>query len=85
MPHTYITLFMVSRIIYPLTSTYFVVEEDNLRGGADTNFIVSWKFKYPISPPNVKAVMKSTSQQQGISFASRGILLENLNPQSNSK
>lgn len=73
-----------SRKINPLASTSFVVEEDDLRGGVGANFIVSWKSEEPIYPPIVEAVMISTSQQQGISFVSRGRVLENLNPQSNS-
>lgn len=70
--------------IEPLASTSFVVEEDDLRGGVGANFIVSWKSENPIYPPVVEAVMISTSQQQGISFVSRGRVLENLNPESNS-
>lgn len=70
--------------IKPLASTSFVVEEDDLRGGVGANFIVSWESGNPIYPPVVEAVMISTSQQQGISFVSRGRVLENLNPQSNS-
>ncbi len=70
--------------IKPLASTSFVVEEDDLRGGVGANFIVSWESESPIYPPVVEAVMISTSQQQGISFVSRGRVLENLNPQLNS-
>lgn len=70
--------------IKPLASTSFVVEEDDLRGGVGANFIVSWKSENPIYPPVVEAVMISTSQQQGISFVSKGRVLENLNPESNS-
>ena len=59
-----------------LVSTSFVVEEDDLRGGVGANFIVAWKSEQPVSPPVVEAVMISTSQQQGISFISKGRILE---------
>lgn len=69
--------------INPLASTSFVVEENDLRGGVGANFIVSWESENPIYPPVVEAVMISTSQQQGISFVSKGRVLDNTNPQSN--
>lgn len=71
-------------LIKPLASTSFVVEENDLRGGVGANFIVDWESEEPVYPPIVEAVMISTSQQQGISFVSKGRILENLNPQSNS-
>ena len=64
------------RIISPLASTSFVVEEEDLRGGVGANFIVEWKSEAPIIPPVIEAVNISTSQQQGISFLSNGRVLQ---------
>ena len=60
----------------PLSSTSYVVEERDLRGGVGANFLVSWRSEKPINPPVVEAVMISTSQQQGISFLSEGRVLK---------
>lgn len=67
--------------IKPLASTSFVVEENDLRGGVGANFIVTWESEELVYPPIVEAVMISTSQQQGISFVSKGRILENVNSQ----
>ena len=60
----------------PLSSTSYVVEERDLRGGVGANFLVSWQSEKPTNPPVVEAVMISTSQQQGISFLSEGRVLK---------
>lgn len=60
----------------PLSSTSFVVEERDLRGGVGANFLVSWASEEPVSTPVVEAIMISTSQQQGISFLSVGRVLQ---------
>lgn len=60
----------------PLASTSFVVEERDLRGGVGANFIVQWHSDHPVTPPVVEAIMISTSQQQGLSFLSRGRVLQ---------
>ncbi|MCW9705621.1 DUF3124 domain-containing protein [Fodinibius salsisoli] len=60
----------------PLSSTSFVVEERDLRGGVGANFLVRWIAENEVNPPIVEAVMISTSQQQGISFISEGRVIE---------
>lgn len=60
----------------PLSSTSFVVEERDLRGGVGANFLVDWESGQPITSPVIEAVMISTSQQQGISFLSEGRILQ---------
>lgn len=60
----------------PLSSTSFVVEERDLRGGVGANFLVSWGAGKEVNPPIIEAVMISTSQQQGISFLSVGRVLQ---------
>ncbi|HSH52645.1 MAG TPA: DUF3124 domain-containing protein [Bacteroidales bacterium] len=64
--------------ITPQASISFVVEERDLRGGVGANFLVSWKSDKPVNPPVIQAVMISTSQQQGISFLSKGRVLQEL-------
>lgn len=59
----------------PQSSTSYVVEERDLRGGVGANFLVSWHSKAPVNLPVVEAVMISTSQQQGVSFLSEGRIL----------
>ena len=64
----------------PLSSTSFVVEESDLRGGVGANFIVNWQSDKSVTPPVIEAVMISTSQQQGISFLSEGRVLQEHQP-----
>ena len=59
----------------PQSSTSYVVEEKDLRGGVGANFLVSWHAEAPVNIPVVEAVMISTSQQQGVSFLSEGRIL----------
>lgn len=62
----------------PLSSTSFVVEEEDLRGGVGANFLVLWEAQAPVSDPIIEAVMISTTQQQGISFVSGGRVIDRL-------
>lgn len=64
--------------ISALSSTSFVVEEEDLRGGVGANFLVLWESTKQISEPIIEAVMISTSQQQGISFISHGRIIDSL-------
>jgi len=60
----------------PLASTSYVIEERDLRGGVGANFLVDWKSEEPIIPPVIEAVNISTSNQQGVSFSSKGRVLQ---------
>jgi hypothetical protein len=60
----------------PLSSTSFVIEERDLRGGVGANFIVNWKSDQAVTHPVIETVMISTTQQQGISFLSEGRVLQ---------
>lgn len=62
----------------PLSSTSFVVEEEDLRGGVGANFLVLWEAQSPVTDPIIEAVMISTTQQQGISFVSGGRVIDRL-------
>ncbi|MBN2213700.1 MAG: DUF3124 domain-containing protein [Bacteroidales bacterium] len=64
-------------ILRPLESLEFVVEYDEKQGGAGANFIVNWGSYTDVSNPCIQAVMISTHGQQGVSFVTDGINLEN--------
>jgi hypothetical protein len=56
----------------PLASTDFFIAANDLIGGSGANFIVEWVAQTIVEEPIVEAVMISTSSTQGISFISRG-------------
>ena len=64
--------------INPLSSTSFVVEEEDLRGGVGANFLVLWEASQQVTKPVFEAVMISTAQNQGISFVSVGRVINSL-------
>jgi Protein of unknown function (DUF3124) len=69
-----------------LASTDFFVAANDLSGGAGANFIVEWVAEKMVEEPIIEAVMISTSSTQGISFISRGKVLQQhgiKNPQKN--
>lgn len=60
----------------PLATTHFIVPESDESGGAGANVIVTWKSPVPVNPPIIESVMIGTRSQQGISFTSRGQVLD---------
>lgn len=54
----------------------FVVPESDKSGGSGAKFIVAWRAEQPVAEPLIESVMISTKTQQGISFTSRGRVLE---------
>lgn len=60
----------------PLSAQHYVVAESDKSGGAGANFIVRWRSEKPVSPPIVETVMIGTRSQQGISFVSRGQVVQ---------
>jgi hypothetical protein len=65
----------------PLTamaSTRYIVQESDKIGGSGANFIVRWTSSAPASPPLIESVMISTKSSQGVSFTSRGQVIEEL-------
>lgn len=55
-----------------LGSLSFTVAESEKQGGEGAKFLVIWQSARPVSPPIAEAVMIGTSNQQGVSFTSRG-------------
>lgn len=60
----------------PLATVEYLVEQMDESGGSGANFIVVWSSERGMNPPLVESVMIGTSSQQGISFTSRGVVLE---------
>lgn len=63
------------RMLAPLESLQYVVDESDVAGGPGACFIVQWHSANPVSQPVIEAVMIGTSGQQGISFVSRGVVV----------
>jgi len=59
-----------------LASTRYIIKEDDKAGGSGANFIVKWKSNKNVTPPIMEAVMIGTHSGQGISFVSRGQVIE---------
>jgi hypothetical protein len=58
----------------------YVVPESDKSGGSGAKFIVTWQSDQPVAEPLIESVMISTKTQQGISFTSRGRVLEAISP-----
>lgn len=63
-------------IVPPMASVRYVVQESDKTGGSGANFMVRWNAAEPASPPLMEAVMISTKSSQGVSFTSRGQVIE---------
>jgi hypothetical protein len=59
-----------------LASTRYIIMEGDKTGGSGANFIVKWKSNKKVTPPIIEAVMIGTHSGQGISFVSRGQVIE---------
>jgi hypothetical protein len=62
----------VPEAVRGLGSLIVTVAESEKYGGAGAKFVVTWSSAKPVAPPLAEAVMIGTSNQQGISFTSRG-------------
>lgn len=58
----------------------YVVPESDKSGGSGAKFIIEWQSDEPVAEPLIESVMISTKTQQGISFTSRGRVLEAISP-----
>ena len=59
-----------------LATTRYIITEDDKTGGSGANFIVVWQSDKPVNPPIIEGVMIGTHSGQGISFVSRGQVIE---------
>lgn len=63
-------------VLNAMSSTRFVIKESDKKGGSGANFIVQWSALKPVSPPLIESVMISTRSALGISFTSRGQVIQ---------
>ena len=63
------------RPVGPMASTAFLVGPDDT-GGVGANFIVDWRAERAVTPPVIEAVMIGAASSQGISFVTRGRVLQ---------
>jgi hypothetical protein len=61
-----------------LATQRYVVPESDKSGGSGAKFIIKWRSDQPVAEPLIESVMISTKTQQGISFTSRGRVLETI-------
>lgn len=59
-----------------LVSTRYIIKEAEIGGGSGANFMVTWKSEKKVNPPIIEAIMIGTKSGQGISFVSRGQVIE---------
>lgn len=60
-------------LLKPLESLEFIVDYNEVEGGAGANFIVDWGSTATHLHPLFQAVMIGTTDQQGISFVTEGV------------
>ncbi|MBL1177015.1 DUF3124 domain-containing protein [Pantanalinema sp. GBBB05] len=64
-----------------LSSTDFVVNQDDSSGGSGAAFVVEWVSQYNVAIPVIESVMINTSGNQGVSFVSAGrVIKQRANP-----
>ena len=56
----------------PMASTRYILPEGDTTGGSGANFLVKWTSQKKVNPPLIEGVMIGTRSGQGISFVSRG-------------
>jgi hypothetical protein len=59
-------------VLAPMASTYFFIEQTDIRGGVGANFIVQWAADESSNTPVIDAVMAGATGTQGFSFSSQG-------------
>ena len=59
-----------------MASTRFILTEGDTTGGSGANFLVKWQSRTKINPPLIEGVMIGTRSGQGISFVSRGQVID---------
>ncbi len=59
-----------------MASTRFILTEGDSSGGSGANFLVNWQSRTKVNPPLIEGVMIGTRSGQGISFVSRGQVID---------
>ncbi|PKL40559.1 MAG: hypothetical protein CVV44_02855 [Spirochaetae bacterium HGW-Spirochaetae-1] len=64
------------KVLQPLETYNIGIKEADNRGGVGANFIVRWRSQVKVNRPIVETIMIGTKGQQGLSFTSRGVVIE---------
>jgi len=59
-----------------MVSIRYVVKASNKAGGSGAKFIVRWISDREVNPPIIESIMIGTQMQRGISFTSRGQVIQ---------
>ena len=59
-----------------MASTRYILTESDAGGGSGANFLVKWASKTKVNTPLIEGVMIGTRSGQGISFVSRGQVID---------
>jgi hypothetical protein len=62
--------------LQPLATREFVVEQNDTSGGAGASFLLRWRADAAVNEPVAESVMIGTTNSQGISFTSRGVVIQ---------
>ncbi len=54
----------------------YIVKASDKAGGSGANFIIRWAADRMVNPPLIESIMIGTQMQQGISFTSRGQVIQ---------
>jgi hypothetical protein len=63
-------------VLKPFATVSYKVSEYDKTGGSGANFLVKWYADKEVHPPVIESVMIGTRSSQGISFTSRGVVIE---------
>ena len=66
----------VPAVIGPLASTRYIVKDSDTSGGSGAKFLVRWQSDTGVTEPIIESIMIGTKLQQGISFVSRGRVID---------
>ena len=59
-----------------MATTRYILTESDTTGGSGANFLVKWQSSTKVNPPIIEAVMIGTRSGQGLSFVSRGQVIQ---------
>ena len=67
------TVLAETRVLAPMATATYVIDQHDMRGGSGANFTVAWKGSGGVEEPLVEAVMAGYRGSKGLSFSSRGV------------
>lgn len=63
-------------VLPPLATVTAIVRQDDLSGVVGASFTVEWVAESELTPPIAETMMVITTGNQGLSFVSRGVVVE---------